>query len=301
MRKMLDIARQNMPGIVAGHDTEFLHDYRICLRKMRSVLNLVKDAYPVGASQRMRTILGELARQTNRLRDLDVCRAAWHDYTALLPPELRSALDEMCRDLSAQREQEAGQIASRMRSDSTLRLFQEIEEFFAPQTLHEPSPAASLPVGPLAFRGIIRRYRKIRRITAGTGAETAAEEVHRLRIECKKLRYLMEFFAELAPGTEGTDMLKQLRRLQNRLGEFNDALVQQRSLLKQWGEKPSGTGVALAAGGLAAILFQKQQQARVLIDEALAEFSSNRTAMLFKQTFTLADAAQAKTKRGGRQ
>ncbi len=63
------------------------------------------------------------------------------------------------------------------------------------------------------------------------------EAVHQVRIQCKKLRYLVEFFSELLPAEETEHIEKQLRRLQNTLGLFNDYSVQQRSLLSYWERK----------------------------------------------------------------
>jgi CHAD domain-containing protein len=285
VRAILEIAERNVPGIVNDLDTEFLHDYRICLRKVRSVLSLVKDVYPAEETRRMRKILGDLARQTNRLRDLDVYLLAREEYLGLLPPVLRPALDGMFEDFSAEREREVRRATSKMRAASTRRHLREVEEYFSPEIPHEHSPAAALPVGPLVFRRIYKRYLKIRGIAAGIGAETPDEAVHRLRIECKKLRYLMEFFAELFPKEEGSAMLRLLRRLQNRLGEFNDALVQQRSLMNYWERKRSGSGVALGVGGLVAVLYRRQQQARGLIEEALEGFCGGSTAQAFKRAF----------------
>jgi CHAD domain-containing protein len=294
VRTILEIAESNVPGIVDDLDTEFLHDYRICLRKVRSVLSLVKDVYPAEGTRRMRKILGDLARQTNRLRDLDVYLLARDEYLGLLPPALRPALDGMFKDFSADREREARRTVSKLRSPSTRRSLREVEGYFSGETLHEPSPAAGLPVGPLVFRRICKRYRKIRKIAAGIGAETPDEAVHRLRIECKKLRYLMEFFAELFPREEGAGMLRLLRRLQNRLGEFNDALVQQRSLMNYWERKRSGSDVALGVGGLVAVLYRRQQEARGLIDDALEGFCGGSTAQAFKHTFKLVSATDMK-------
>jgi CHAD domain-containing protein len=301
VRSILGIAERNVPGIVNDLDTEFLHDYRICLRKVRSVLSLVKDVYPAEETGRMRKILGDLARQTNRLRDLDVYLLARDEYVGLLPPVLRPALDGMFKDFLAEREREVRRTVSKMRAASTRRHLREVEEHFSAETPHEPSPAAGLPVGPLVFRRIYKRYLKIRRIAAGIGAETPDEAVHRLRIECKKLRYLMEFFAELFPKEEGAVMLRLLRRLQNRLGEFNDALVQQRNLMNYWERKRSGSGVALGVGGLVAVLYRRQQQARGLIDEALEGFCGGSTAAAFKHAFKQASASAADTKRSARQ
>ncbi|GFE62807.1 CHAD domain-containing protein [Geobacter sp. AOG2] len=293
VRSILEIAEGNVPGLLEDLDTEFLHDYRICLRKVRSVLSLVKGVYPAGETARMRTILGDLARQTNRLRDLDVYLLARDEYLGLLPPALRPALDGMFADFSAEREREVRRMAAKLRSASTRRLLREVEEFFSASALHEPTEAADLPVGPLAFRRIYRRYRKIRGMAAGIGAETPDEAVHRLRIECKKLRYLMEFFDELIPREEGARMLGLLRRLQNRLGEFNDALVQQKSLMSYGERKRPGSQAALGVGGLVAVLYRRQQEARGQIEKALEGFCGGATAALFRRTFKPGGASAA--------
>jgi CHAD domain-containing protein len=287
VRSILEIATGNVSGILHDLDTEFLHDYRICLRKIRSVLSLVKDVYPAEETRRTRKILGDLARQTNRLRDLDVYLLARDEYLGLLPPGLRPALEGMFDDFSAEREVEVRRVIAKLRATSWRHLIREIEEYFSEDTLHESSPAADLPLGSLAFRRIYKRYRKIREIAARIGVETPDEAVHQLRIECKRLRYLMEFFAELVPPEEGAALLRVLRRLQSRLGEFNDASVQQKSLLNYWEQKRSGTEVALALGGLVSVLYQRQQQTRGLIEQALEGFCAGSTAAAFKRTFKL--------------
>ena len=293
VRMILEIAARNVPGILDDLDTEFLHDYRICLRKIRSVLSLLKEVYPADGTQRMRSIIGDLARQTNRLRDLDVYLLARDEYLGLLPPVLRPALDELFDGFRAEREREMQQVVSKMRGQANRRLLREIEEYFSEGTAHEPTPAAGLSMGPLAFRRIRKRYRKIRAIAAEIGAETPDEAVHRLRIECKKLRYLMEFFNELVPREEGAEMLRMLRRLQNRLGEFNDASVQQKSLMTYWEHTGCKADIALGVGGLVTILYQRQQQARGLIEQALEGFCDGATAALFKRTFKAADPVPA--------
>ena len=295
VRTMLEIAVSNIPGILNDLDTEFLHDYRICIRKIRSVLSLVKDVYPAEGTGRMRKILGDLARQTNRLRDLDVYLLARDEYLGLLPPELRPALEGMFEDFSAERDIEVQDTTLKIRAHSNRKLLRKMAVYFSEETAHKPSSSADIPVGPLVFRCIYKRYRKIREIAAGIGTETPDEVVHQLRIECKKLRYLMEFFSELIPGEEGAQMLKMLRRLQGRLGDFNDASVQQKSLLDYWEHKNSGPDVAMGVGGLVSILYHRQQQTRGLIKQSLGEFCGGSTAAAFKNTFKLSDSVSAKS------
>jgi CHAD domain-containing protein len=293
LRRILEIAIRNVPGILNDLDTEFLHDYRICLRKMRSLLSLVKGVYPTEGTERMREILGELARQTNRLRDLDVYLLAREEYLLLLPPGLRPALEKMFEDFAAEREKVVRQTTSKMRSPANHRLLREVSEYVSEGNVHEPSPTANLPVGPMIFQSIYKRYRKIRKIAAVFGAETPDDAVHQLRIECKKLRYLMEFFTELIPKGKGAAMLRMLRRLQNHLGEFNDASIQQKSLLSYWEQKKSGAEIALGLGGLVSILYHRQKQTRSLIEQALVGFCGGSTAAAFKHTFKLAASVSA--------
>ncbi len=53
---ILTIARENEAGIREDIDTEFLHDYRICMRKIRSVLSLIKDLYPEEETVRLKAL-----------------------------------------------------------------------------------------------------------------------------------------------------------------------------------------------------------------------------------------------------
>jgi CHAD domain-containing protein len=295
VRTILDIADRNVPGILDDLGTEFLHDYRICVRKIRSVLTLVKHVYPADETRRMRKILGDLARQTNRLRDLDVYLLAHDEYLGLLPPALRPTLDGMFKDFAAERAVELRHTAAKMRDHANRKLMREMELFFSEEARHKPSPNAELPVGPLVFRSICKRYRKICKITAEVGAETPDDGVHRIRIECKKLRYLMEFFSELIAKEEGAALTKLLRRLQERLGNFNDASVQQKSLLNYWEQKKkSGSNVALGVGGLVSVLYYRQQQTRALIEQSLEEFCADATAAAFKRTFKFRTSPSAR-------
>ena len=57
-----------------------------------------------------------------------------------------------------------------------------------------------------------------------------AEQMHQLRIACKKLRYTAEFFKPIIPGLDAH--IRHLKQLQNVLGTLNDASVMCR-LLKE--------------------------------------------------------------------
>jgi len=64
--------QQNEDGIIEDVDTEFLHQYRVSIRKLRSLLTLIEGVYPLEDSRRLKSAFGGYAKDTNDLRDLDV-------------------------------------------------------------------------------------------------------------------------------------------------------------------------------------------------------------------------------------
>ena len=118
-----------------------------------------------------------------------------------------------------------------------------------------------------------------------------------MRIQCKKLRYLIEFFGELLPADETEHIEKQLRRLQTSLGLFNDYSVQQRALLNYWEYKRKETGnheeIAFSLGGLVALLNQGQQAERDRSHKTLDEFCAPQIARAVKATYVDSKALAA--------
>ena len=70
--------------------------------------------------------------------------------------------------------------------------------------------------------------------------DTPAEEVHELRKDAKKLRYLLECFGGLLPAAERKAFVKRLKELQDNLGEHQDAAVHVAQLHEAVDELPAG-------------------------------------------------------------
>jgi CHAD domain-containing protein len=119
------------------------------------------------------------------------------------------------------------------------------------------------------------------------GPESPAEALHGLRIDCKKLRYLLEFFRSLYPSSEIDPLVKALKQLQDNLGDFNDLEVQQEKLrdfarqMVEEGEVAPAT--LLAMGELVAGLRRFQEEERLAFAEHFSRFSEHRRA--FRRLF----------------
>jgi CHAD domain-containing protein len=116
------------------------------------------------------------------------------------------------------------------------------------------------PVEPFARATLAKRAKKVTKL--GRRHETLSEgDLHRLRIQCKKLRYASEFFAGLFPRKATKRYLKALEAIQDRLGALNDAATGQRLLddldRRLTNRAPAdgqGSGEALAANATGIVL-----------------------------------------------
>jgi CHAD domain-containing protein len=113
---------------------------------------------------------------------------------------------------------------------------------------------------------------------------------HQLRIAFKGLRYTLEFFQEVL-GPNAKPLISQVKRLQDHLGDLQDAVVTCNVLRDfltwgTWGHPKDGTGVQPAgmvvAPGVAAYLAARQTEIQQLVNafplvwEPIRNFEFNR-------------------------
>jgi len=284
----LPAARANEAGIVDDVDTEFLHDYRIALRKIRTVLSLFKGVYEAGQTAELKERFSALMAQSGPLRDLDVYLLERQSFYELVPETMHPGLDAMFALIETRRADEHRRLAAHLRTKSYEKEMKALVKLFSRRRKLLPGPNASRTSRDLARELIWKRYRRIRRVASGLVASAPDAEVHRLRIECKKLRYLMEFFGPVFPAEPFRALLKPLKRLQDSLGEFNDLSVQQKNLqsfVAGLGAEPRRLEIAQSAGALITVLHQRQIALREKILAAFARFNSDRTHRTFRAVF----------------
>lgn len=128
------------------------------------------------------------------------------------------------------------------------------------------------------------------KLARGITPKTPDEAVHELRMDCKKLRYLMEFFAPLFDKGDFKTLIKPLKKLQDNLGLFNDYSVQQEALLEfvtSQSDARNRTNVqlAMAVGGLIAVLDLRQKAERDRVIANFQHLDSPHIQTLFRTLF----------------
>ncbi len=290
IRTYLEVARRNEAGIVADIDTEFLHDYRVSLRRVRSVLSLFKGVFSPDQTSALKREFSDLMASTGRVRDLDVYLLEKDIYFKLIPPNLHLGAEAMFAQFEKERNRELTVLSRRLRSAAYGRQMKQLLALFADTKRLEPGPNAELRAYDYARSLIWKRYRKVCKLARGITPKTPDEAVHELRIDCKKLRYLMEFFAPLFDKSNFKTLIKPLKKMQDNLGLFNDYSVQQEALLnfvstQSDARNRTSAPLAMAAGGLIAVLDQRQKAERDHVIANFQHFDSPEIQNLFRALF----------------
>ncbi len=291
----MQTARRNEKGIVADYDTEFLHDYRVSLRKVRSVLSLFKGVFELSATARLKEDFASLMQKTNILRDLDVYLLNRGQYFNLIPADIHEGLHILFAYLTGERKKEQKSVSKFIRSKVYLEEIARLEKLFADGSALAAGPKGQEKSLVFASGLILKRYAKVCKIARSIDAETSDEVIHQLRINCKKLRYLMEFFAPLFAKDDMKKLIKALKSLQDNLGNFNDYSVQQIFLRQILTEKMSAfrgaeLKVAESVGALTAMLYRLQMGERGQVVKNFVLFDSSEIRTIFTKLFDIEES-----------
>jgi CHAD domain-containing protein len=307
LHQMLEVMRANEAGIKADIDTEYLHDFRIAIRRTRSLLSQVKGIFPAEETERFKKDFRTLGKLSNELRDLDVYLLSEENYRSALPDEMREDIGPLFNYLRERRVTALNKVIKGLKSKTYADVIRDWETFLQqrPSSKKKEAPNAAVPVIDIARRRIYKRYRRV--INDGTYIldHTRDELLHDLRLECKKLRYLLEFFACLFPRKKVTRLIKQLKRLQDNLGEFTDLSVQQEYLMHIAEELPIEERQArrplVATGYLVETMARKQQHVKSEFASTFTKFTSSQNEKLFRELYAKSEKKNKKqSKQKGR-
>jgi len=283
---MLEQAQLNVEGTVADIDTEFLHQYRVNLRKVRSLLGLLKKVIPLVMLEEVKPKLSFIAGKTNKLRDLDVFLLDHDHYRAMLPLEFSSGLNELYAVIEKQRKREKHSVAKYLLSeDYTANMAYCLSELAKDSTFEHP--ISRKPVLAVVNKLLLKRYQKMNLIVAAFHIETPDEDIHDLRIEFKKLRYLIEFFIDVLPKKRTHQLLSHIKKTQTVLGDFNDLCVQIEFLTAYRDDSKIEMTKALSA--FIAILYLQQKQLRCMAEKTLLSFFTDDMATEFNLLYGALD------------
>lgn len=184
----------------AQTDGEALHDLRVCLRRLRSLLKPLKGA---AGSDPLQQRAAELGRLSGPLRDLEVLIATLRQHGEHAAADRR--VPERARG-------DAMLLASR----SLPALFRTLDEW--PQELAAQQASGELD----DLHKKVRRYLRKQRARLVEALRDAEHDRHRVRLLIKRVRYTAEAYPQLSPLSAA--QVRLLKKGQAVLGDWHDHL-----------------------------------------------------------------------------
>ncbi|MCO5297353.1 MAG: CHAD domain-containing protein [Fimbriimonadaceae bacterium] len=219
VRDKLEEIRGARARLGDSEDVEALHDLRVAMRRLRSVLAGYGTVLGKGVGRGSMRRLSRIARTTNPSRDLEVQLEWLRSRASLLKRAERAGLDRLVSRLEARRQRSDGKAARRIEEDleSVLRALETELRDLRPDAME--GPTLRQLAGERIERAATTLRRRIERVE-GVGDRAHA---HRARIAGKRLRYLLEPLAGAEPLA--ADLVKRCKSFQDLLGDLHDADV----------------------------------------------------------------------------
>ncbi|HVW43252.1 MAG TPA: CHAD domain-containing protein [Amycolatopsis sp.] len=273
-----DAITDNLTGTIDDVDTEFLHDLRVAVRRTRSLLKVAGDVLPDRLAERYAPRFKWVGDLTTPTRDLDVYLLGLDELARSLTVGEPADLDPFGAHLRKELATQRRALVRGLESQRFVRLLDGWRAALTKVIENGRSPITARDLAADRIRGVARRvFRRAQAITP----ESPAEHVHALRKRCKELRYVLEVFRPLCPPGVYRAVLKDLKRLQDVLGAFQDGEVQSAKLrlyahdMLEHDRPPAAT--LLAMGELLSRFVREQHEARHDLNGALVTFLGPKT------------------------
>jgi CHAD domain-containing protein len=214
------------PGTRLGSDPEDLHQMRVATRRARAFLRAARPFLDAEWANDLREELGWLGSALGPARDADVLLEHLQQEVASLgdgDTPAHQLLEAVDRDRSEARDAAVGALSD----PRYLVLLDRLEAAREPVLSdHEPSALARLWWD---------EFRKTRRTFSKLGPKATDAELHAARIRVKRARYAAELAAHEL-GDEGGKFVNAAKKLQDLLGEHQDAFVAE-ARIGAWGDE----------------------------------------------------------------
>jgi CHAD domain-containing protein len=243
------------PSVRVDGDPEAVHDMRVAVRRLRSVLRSAKPMLDQAWVNGLREDLDWLAQALGAVRDLDVLTAHLEAQNAQLDAGDAVLGGRLLKGLRERHDAARAELLKTLEGDRYLAFLAAIEAAAAAPRVRR----VDLELTELAAK----EFRRLRRYVRGLPSEPSAAALHKIRIRGKRARYAAELAGRSAGKPAGA-FVEAAKVFQDVLGEHQDAIVAE-TTLRELARQAHDPEAALVAGRL----IEREQRRRA---EARAAF-----------------------------
>ena len=216
----------HQPGSRHGQNIESVHQMRVAIRRMRSLFKLIKAHYEPGTVKKYSRKLRKTARLLGFIRDLDVLMLDLRTFRQAQPPTDQRRWDDLLQTLDGDRHAYRQRLNDWFDRPAYQRFIVRFQQF-STQPGNGAAPVTP-PWTPHQVRHVLPLllHQRLAQVKAYQTVlpEASDPTLHALRVECKQLRYALEFF-QPALGTTAAPFIVEVKAMQDMLGRMNDIAV----------------------------------------------------------------------------
>jgi CHAD domain-containing protein len=279
--------RQNTAGCIRGRDIEFMHDYRVAIRKTRVVLKQLELLYPLAIDCEFKKFFSKLGQLTNPVRDLDVFLYELESYQPVLEKSVQKQLQSLRDYLLNSRASAQKTLIKELESPQYRASIKQWRDFLETSESFKVDNEANNPdkaIYQISDKLLLELNQQTVVEGLAISDSSEAETMHDLRKSFKKLRYMIDFFCTLYPVGILRELSLPLVDVQDNLGVFNDSHVQI-SILNEFIKQSDNEQAIKASEQIINILNQQLLKAGESFKGVFAVYSSDNSQNKFKELF----------------
>lgn len=262
-------------------DEEALHDFRVNIRRLRSVMRAYAPVLRDTIGKKWRRQLGDIARETNGGRDVEVHLAWLRDKLAAGEVPDTEPMRRVEAELQQRMHSEYDAIRSDIREKlarADARLHRRLA-FYWGRLYVDGTTESGGTFGRFTGELLQRHADEMWALLSGVTSHEAEARIHNGRVAAKRLRYLLEPLRRDLPQVK--ELTGWMKRLQDILGELNDMFVLLNTMRGAEEEERSAGATAVPVHeALEAMIAAAQRQRRdrfgqleaMIADGSLARF-----------------------------
>jgi CHAD domain-containing protein len=217
----LHVVLTQLPQAVSkgAKDPEYVHRLRVATRRAAAALRLFEDCLPRKHERTIRRSLQAVRRKAGAARDWDVFREMLQKAPPLQPAIAKAARDFLFGFQTARRFDAQAQLAEVMDAECE-KLERETRKLDGPSFEWHESNQSTGAYAVERIGSLMKDFEGM-----ATPPPASYEDLHRLRILGKRLRYSMEVFAECFEAPLRERLYPAIEEMQETLGNITDAHV----------------------------------------------------------------------------
>lgn len=194
-------------------DPEVLHQFRVAIRRIRSLLNLIRSESDIEVDNKLIKLLKRVASFSNQIRDLDVMLSYLRNY------EKFAEISDIYTIFEQVQTEKINQFIILLKTDKTItKISKKITPLLDELKLNKSDFSQNNVILSLLdnFTAVDQEYGAVL-----DGSDREIAHLHNFRKECKKLRYQ----GEVLDNEAADNLVQHCKEIQTILGNLHDCNV----------------------------------------------------------------------------